>query len=95
MSLPHGVAFPGHIHFLKVKYNVGLTTLLQQGIQESVFYGDLVYFFFRSKAVMLFFLLSHCLLLLPLFVELMFIYVYLVKSTHTYIYNSKLKHIAH
>ena len=45
MSLPHGVAFPGHIHFLKVKYNVGLTALLQQGIQESVFYGDFSLFF--------------------------------------------------
>ena len=30
---------------LIVKYNVGLKTLLQQGISEPVFYGDLVYKF--------------------------------------------------
>ena len=36
-------------HFLNsttvliVKYNVDLKTLLQQGISESIFYGDLVY----------------------------------------------------
>ena len=26
-----------------VKYNVGLKTLMQQGISEPIFYGDLVY----------------------------------------------------
>ena len=30
---------------LIVKYNIGLKTLLQQGISEPVFYGDLVYKF--------------------------------------------------
>ena len=30
---------------LTVKYNIGLKTLLQQGISEPVFYGDLVYKF--------------------------------------------------
>ena len=28
---------------LIVKYNIGLKTLLQQGISEPIFYGDLVY----------------------------------------------------
>ena len=28
---------------LNVKYNIGLKTLLQQGISEPIFYGDLVY----------------------------------------------------
>ena len=28
-----------------VKYNIGLKTLLQQGISEPIFYGDLVYKF--------------------------------------------------
>ena len=32
---------------LIVKYNIGLKTLLQQGISESIFYGDLVYKFKR------------------------------------------------
>ena len=32
---------------LIVKYNTGLKTLLQQGISESIFYGDLVYKFKR------------------------------------------------
>ena len=32
---------------LIVKYNIGLTTLLQQGISEPIFYGDLVYKFKR------------------------------------------------
>ena len=32
---------------LIVKYNVGLKTLLQQGISEPIFYGDLVYKFKR------------------------------------------------
>ena len=32
---------------LIVEYNVGLKTLLQQGISEPVFYGDLVYKFKR------------------------------------------------
>ena len=30
-----------------VKYNIGLKSLLQQGISEPVFYGDLVYKFKR------------------------------------------------
>ena len=32
---------------LIVKYNIGLNTLLQQGISEPIFYGDLVYKFKR------------------------------------------------
>ena len=32
---------------LIVKYNTGLKTLLQQGISEPIFYGDLVYKFIR------------------------------------------------
>ena len=32
---------------LIVKYNIGLKTLLQQGISEPIFYGDLVYTFKR------------------------------------------------
>ena len=32
---------------LIVKYNIGLKTLLQQGITEPIFYGDLVYKFKR------------------------------------------------
>ena len=32
---------------LIVRYNIGLTTLLQQGIAEPIFYGDLVYKFKR------------------------------------------------
>ena len=32
---------------LIVKYNIGFKTLLQQGISESMFYGDLVYKFKR------------------------------------------------
>ena len=32
---------------LIVKYNIGLKTLLQQGISEAIFYGDLVYKFKR------------------------------------------------
>ena len=42
--------FPDHICYvleLIVKYNISLTTLLQQGISEPVFYGDLVYKFKR------------------------------------------------
>ena len=31
-----------------VKYNIGLKTLLQQGISEPIFYGDLVYKFKRN-----------------------------------------------
>ena len=43
------VVFPDHTHllFLIVKYNICLKTLLQQGISEPVFYGDLVYKFIR------------------------------------------------
>ena len=33
---------------LIVKYNIGLKTLLQQGISEPIFYGDLVYKFKRN-----------------------------------------------
>ena len=37
-----------HIHSdLIVKYNIGLKTLLQQGISDPIFYGDLVYKFKR------------------------------------------------
>ena len=37
-----------HRHLeLIVKYNIGLKTLLQQGISEPIFYGDLVYKFKR------------------------------------------------
>ena len=32
---------------LIVEYNIGLKTLLQQGISEPIFYGDLVYKFKR------------------------------------------------
>ena len=32
---------------LIVKYRIGLKTLLQQGISEPIFYGDLVYKFKR------------------------------------------------
>ena len=32
---------------LIVKYNIGLKTVLQQGISEPIFYGDLVYKFKR------------------------------------------------
>ena len=32
---------------LIVKYNIGLKSLLQQGISEPIFYGDLVYKFKR------------------------------------------------
>ena len=32
---------------LIVKYNIGLKTLMQQGISEPIFYGDLVYKFKR------------------------------------------------
>ena len=31
-----------------IKYNIGLKTLLQQGISEPIFYGDLVYKFKQS-----------------------------------------------
>ena len=43
-------AFPTFYHRqseLIVKYNFGLKTLLQQGISEPIFYGDLVYKFKR------------------------------------------------
>ena len=32
---------------LTVKYNIGLKTLMRQGISEPIFYGDLVYKFKR------------------------------------------------
>ena len=41
-----GKAFSKFYHrnpVLIVKYNIGLKTLLQQGISEPIFYGDLVY----------------------------------------------------
>ena len=43
-------AFPKFYHRhseLGVKYNIGLKTLLQQGISEPIFYCDLVYKFKR------------------------------------------------
>ena len=36
-----------HVQRRFVKYNIGLKTLLQQGISEPIFYGDLVYKFKR------------------------------------------------
>ena len=41
--------FPDHTQllFLIVKYNIRSKTLLQQGISEPIFYGDLVYKFKR------------------------------------------------
>ena len=36
-----------HSHLI-VKYNIGLNTLLQHGISEPIFYGDLVYKFKRT-----------------------------------------------
>ena len=36
---------------LIVKYNIGLKTLLQQGISEPIFYGDLVYKFKRIVGI--------------------------------------------
>ena len=36
----------GHSELID-KYNIGLKTLLQQGISEPIFYGDLVYKFKR------------------------------------------------
>ena len=55
LAVPRGclrfviVVFPEHTHklLLIVKYNIGLKTLLQQGISEPIFYGDLVYKFKR------------------------------------------------
>ena len=44
----HGYNFTKFYHRhseLIVKYNIGLKTLLQQGISEPIFYGDLVYKF--------------------------------------------------
>ena len=38
--------YRGHSELI-VKYNIGLKTLLQQGISEPIFYGDLVYKFKR------------------------------------------------
>ena len=38
--------YHGHSELI-VKYNIGLNTLLQQGISEPIFYGDLVYKFKR------------------------------------------------
>ena len=48
--LPIRKAFSKFFHRhseLIVKYNIGLKTLLQQGISEPIFYGDLVYKFKR------------------------------------------------
>ena len=39
--------FVGRHSELIVKYNIGLRTLLQQGISKPIFYGDLVYKFKR------------------------------------------------
>ena len=41
------MSFWQHNQYLIVKYNIGLKTLLQQGISEPIFYGDLVYKFKR------------------------------------------------
>ena len=44
-------AFPIFYHRhseLIVKYNIGLKTLLQQGISEPIFYGDIIY---KSKII--------------------------------------------
>ena len=38
--------YHGHSELI-VKYNIGLKTLLQQGISETIFYVDLVYKFKR------------------------------------------------
>ena len=40
----HGRPF---INYKLYKYNIGLKTLLQQGISEPIFYGDVVYKFNR------------------------------------------------
>ena len=40
------IFYPRHSELI-VKYNIGLKTLLQQGIPEPIFYGDLVYKFKR------------------------------------------------
>ena len=42
--MAHGLRYD---FWCKLKYNIGLKTLLQQGILEPVFYGDLVYEFKR------------------------------------------------
>ena len=39
--------FEAQVLTILVKYNIGLKTLLQQGISEPIFYGDLVYKFKR------------------------------------------------
>ena len=39
---------------LIVKYNIGLKTLLQQGISEPIFYGNLVYKFKRIVGKLIF-----------------------------------------
>ena len=47
-KIPKAVSKFYHRHSeLIVKYNIGLKTLLQQGISEPIFYGDLVYKFKR------------------------------------------------
>ena len=43
----HFFKFYHRLSELIVKYNIGLKTLLQQGISEPIFYGDLVYKFKR------------------------------------------------
>ena len=39
---------------LIVKYNIGLKTLLQQGISEPIFYGNLVYKFKQIVGILYF-----------------------------------------
>ena len=41
------VSIPDLCNLTYFKYNIGLKTLLQQGISEPIFYGDLVYKFKR------------------------------------------------
>ena len=48
LLLRYSVLYIYHRHsLLIVKYNIGLKTLLQQGISEPIFYGDVVYKFKR------------------------------------------------
>ena len=49
VSQPEDISLSSEAQVLTilVKYNIGLKTLLQQGISEPIFYGDLVYKFKR------------------------------------------------
>ena len=46
MSFVSDLFYYSHLELI-VKYNIGLKTLLQQGILKPIFYGDLVYKFKR------------------------------------------------